>query len=110
MSEKKRKLNQTKIFSLDPERNFTKIFFYGYERSIFLWNLSTFLFVDFLSENYVLATVITYLINRVRLPTNFSRRISLVDRFEFQIAVALRNSFGRRNLSKKTLIPKNFLI
>ncbi|CAF1576458.1 unnamed protein product, partial [Adineta ricciae] len=77
-------------FFIDVDRNFTKILFCGYENSLFIWNTATFLFIDYFASNYVLAAIITYLLNL--------------------IAEKLRVSLGQRNLSKKTLIPKNFLI
>ncbi|CAF0727533.1 unnamed protein product [Adineta steineri] len=78
------------LFFVDNEKTFTEILFYGEENSLFIWNIITFLFIDFLSSNYVLAAIVTYLLNL--------------------IAVALRNSFGRKNLSKKTLVPRELLI
>ncbi|CAF4828802.1 unnamed protein product [Rotaria sp. Silwood1] len=77
-------------FFIDDEKNFTAALFTGHENSLFVWNMATFLFIDYFAFNYVLAAIITYLLNL--------------------IAVKMRLSFGRRNLSRKTLIPKNFLI
>ncbi|CAF0912475.1 unnamed protein product [Rotaria sordida] len=82
--------NMDNLLFIDNEKIFTKILFYGEENSLFIWNTITFLFIDFISSNYVLAAIITFLLNL--------------------IAVGLRNSFGRRNLSKKTLIPRELLI
>ncbi|CAF1345544.1 unnamed protein product [Adineta steineri] len=78
------------IFYIDLDRNFTKTLFAGYENSLFIWNTATFLFIDYFAMNYVLAAIITYFLNL--------------------IAGKLRVSLGQRNLSKKTLIPKNFLV
>ncbi|UJR38011.1 hypothetical protein I4U23_030693 [Adineta vaga] len=78
------------LFFIDNDKTFTKILFYGEENSLFIWNTITFLFIDYLSKNFVLATIITYLLNL--------------------IVVSMRNSFGRRNLSKKTLVPRELLI
>ncbi|CAF1048612.1 unnamed protein product [Rotaria sordida] len=78
------------LLFVDNEKNFTNIFFYGEESTLFIWNIITFLFIDILARNYVLAAIITYIVN--------------------SIFVGIRDSFGRKNLSKKTLIPKNFLI
>ncbi|CAF0975869.1 unnamed protein product [Adineta ricciae] len=78
------------LFFVDNDRTFTKILFYGEEDSLFIWNATTFLFIDYLSQDYVLAAILAYLLNL--------------------IAVGLRNSFGRRNLSKKTLVPRELLI
>jgi len=49
----------------DNEKTFTQILFYGEENNLFIWNIITFLFIDFLSSNYILATIITYLLNLV---------------------------------------------
>ncbi|UJR08252.1 hypothetical protein I4U23_012525 [Adineta vaga] len=78
------------FFYIDNERSFTKIFLYGEERSLFIWNTIVFLLVDSIATNYILAAAITYTLN--------------------SIFVSIRDSFGRRNLSRKTLIPRNFLI
>lgn len=39
--------------------------FYGEEDTLFIWNTITFLFIDGLSSNYVLAAIVTYLCNQV---------------------------------------------
>ncbi|CAF3770661.1 unnamed protein product [Rotaria sp. Silwood1] len=78
------------LFLIDHDRNFSKTIFAGYENSLFIWNTATFLFVDYFASNYVLAAIITYLLNL--------------------IAVQIRQSLGQQNLAKKTLIPKSFLI
>jgi hypothetical protein len=49
----------------DDEKTFTQILFYGEENSLLIWNTITFLFIDFLSSNYVLAAIITYVLNLV---------------------------------------------
>ena len=61
-------------FFVDNERTFTEILFYGEESSLFLWNLITFLFVDRLANNFILAACITYLLNSVRERVVYSRR------------------------------------
>jgi len=55
------------FFVQDNERNFTRAMFAGHENSLFIWNMATFLFIDYFAFNYVLAAVITYLINLVRM-------------------------------------------
>ncbi|CAF1347685.1 unnamed protein product [Rotaria magnacalcarata] len=77
------------IFYIDADRNFAKTLFAGYENSLFMWNMATFLFVDYFAFNYILAAVITYLLN--------------------SIAGSARTLLGQKNLSKKALIPTNFL-
>lgn len=52
-------------FISDNENTFTEILFFGEENSLFIWNTITYLFVDSLSSNYVLAAIITYLLNFV---------------------------------------------
>ena len=52
---------------IDNEKIFTEILFYGEENTLFMWNLITFIFIDFLSSNYILAAVLTYLLNQVRI-------------------------------------------
>ncbi|CAF2968602.1 unnamed protein product [Rotaria sp. Silwood2] len=78
------------LLFIDNEKTFTEILFYGEESTLFIWNMITFLFVDVFASNYVLAAIITYIVN--------------------SIFAGIRQSFGRKNLSKKTLIPRNFLI
>ncbi|CAF3394308.1 unnamed protein product [Rotaria socialis] len=80
----------TNFFFTDNEKTFTNILFCGEQSTLVIWNMITFLFIDILAQNYVLAAILTYAIDF--------------------IFVGIRNSFGRKNLSKKTLIPKNFLI
>ena len=62
---RKKKKRDERVPSLDQERTFTELFFYGKERALFFWNLSTFLFVDVLSKNFILAAIVTYCLNRV---------------------------------------------
>ena len=50
---------------LDNEKTFTRILFSGEENSLFIWNLITYLWIDSLATNFVLAAVITYVVNRV---------------------------------------------
>ncbi|CAF3088811.1 unnamed protein product [Rotaria socialis] len=78
------------FFFVDDENVFTKILFYGQEKSLIIWNMITFLCVDFVFSNYILATIITFIFDA--------------------IAVGLRNSLGRRNLSTKALVPRELLI
>ncbi len=53
------------LFFIDNERTFTQILFYGEENTLFIWNVITFLFIDYLSSNYILAAIITYVLNLV---------------------------------------------
>jgi hypothetical protein len=67
VSKKKQEERNSFFFSIDIDRNFTKTLFSGYENSLFIWNTATFLFVDYFAFNYVLAAIITYLLNLVRI-------------------------------------------
>lgn len=49
----------------DKDKTFTKTLFYGEESTLFIWNTITFLFIDYVSKNYILAAIITYLLNLV---------------------------------------------
>ncbi len=53
------------LLFIDNEKTFTKILFYGEESSLFIWNMITFLFIDFLISDYILSIIITYLLNYV---------------------------------------------
>ena len=50
---------------LDPDQNFSRVLFIGHENSLFIWNMATFLLVDYFAFNYVLAAIITYILNLV---------------------------------------------
>lgn len=51
---------------IDSEKNFAKSIFAGHENSLFIWNMATFLFIDYFAFNYVLAAIVTYILNLVR--------------------------------------------
>jgi meckelin len=53
------------LFYVDNERTFTEILFYGEENTLFIWNVITFLFIDYLFSNYILAAIVTYVLNLV---------------------------------------------
>ncbi|CAL8079935.1 unnamed protein product [Orchesella dallaii] len=78
------------VFYTDNGHSFDSVLFYGNERTLFMFNLYTFIFVDILSHNFVLAGIVTFLIDLV--------------------IKSLRNFFGKRNLARKTLIDSRFLI
>jgi hypothetical protein len=54
------------LLLIDKEKTFTKVFFYGEERSLFIWNMITFLLIDYLVNDYILTSIMTYSINYVR--------------------------------------------
>ncbi|CAF3346369.1 unnamed protein product [Rotaria socialis] len=82
--------SEQSLFFVDNDRNLIRAIFAGHENSLFIWNMATFIFIDYFAFNYVLAGIVTYILNF--------------------IAIKICMSFGRRNLSTKTLIPKSFLI
>ena len=74
----------------DPGFNFDSLLFYGSGWGLFQFDLLVFAVIDLLSESYVLAAVVAFIIG-------WSLRM-------------LRDSLGRRNLGKKTLVDERFLI
>ena len=74
----------------DPGFNFDSLLFYGSGWALFQFDLLVFAVVDLLSESYVLAAVVAFFVG-------WSLRM-------------LRDSLGRRNLGKKTLVDERFLI
>ncbi|CAH1268916.1 TMEM67 [Branchiostoma lanceolatum] len=77
-------------FYNDDGHSFDAVLFYGNELVLLTFELVVFSVVDLIGQSYVLDAVITYLI---------SRFIS-----------NLRDSGGRKNLAKKTLVDERFLI
>ena len=78
------------IFYNDDGRSFNSVLFYGNEWTLLLFDILFFALVDFIATDYVLAAVLTYIASK--------------------IISAARNSFGRRNLARKTLVDERFLI
>ena len=78
------------VFYNDDGRSFNSILFYGNEWTLMLFDLLMFAFVDSLAQDFVLAGVITYLVTKA--------------------LIILRDSFGRKNLTRKTLVDERFLI
>ncbi|KAL4427484.1 hypothetical protein ABPG74_015187 [Tetrahymena malaccensis] len=78
------------FFYRDPDMNYSKIFYYGNEWFIVMYEMITFLFFNYFSSSPLVAILITFLFNR--------------------IFCWLRDVFGRRNISSKTMIDQRFLI
>ncbi|OXA59378.1 Meckelin [Folsomia candida] len=78
------------VFYTDDGHSFDSVLFYGHERTLFLGELYTFIFVDIISHNFVLAGVVVFLVDLM--------------------LKAIRNFMGKRNLARKTLIDSRFLI
>ncbi|XP_072548358.1 meckelin [Salminus brasiliensis] len=78
------------IFYNDDSYSFANVLFYGNEATLLIFDTLFFCVVDLGSQNFVLATVLTYLQQLI-----------------FRL---IRNVLGRRNLVTKTLVDKRFLI
>ena len=74
----------------DDSRSFTNAFFFGHEWTLLLWDFLFFAIVDYISLNFVLAAVLTY--------------------FQVRVVKSVREILGKRNLARKTLVDKRFLI
>lgn len=82
--------NNLPYFFRDPNMNYCKIFYYGNEWYIVMYEMITFLFFNYMTDSPLVAIMITFLFNR--------------------ILAQLRDIFGRRNISSKTMIDQRFLI
>ncbi|XP_060717623.1 meckelin isoform X1 [Tachysurus vachellii] len=78
------------IFYNDDSYSFAEVLFYGNEATLLIFDTLFFCVVDLSSQNYILAAVLTY-----------------VQQLVFRL---IRNVTGRRNLARKTLVDKRFLI
>ncbi|XP_076112599.1 meckelin-like [Mytilus galloprovincialis] len=78
------------IFYNDDGHSFDRALFYGNESALVVFDTLLFCIIDLIFQNFVLAGVLTYLITEL-------------------IAMA-RDSGGRMNLAKKTLVDQRFLI
>ncbi|RZF41616.1 hypothetical protein LSTR_LSTR000330 [Laodelphax striatellus] len=78
------------VFYCDNGNSFDNVLFYGNEATLVSFDLITFCFVEVLSQNYLLAAIVTGASAAI---------ISLV-----------RKIGGKKNLAKKTLIDERFLI
>ncbi|XP_075172370.1 meckelin isoform X1 [Anomaloglossus baeobatrachus] len=78
------------IFYSDETHSFSDVLFYGHESTLLIFDTLVFCVVDIMSQNFVLAAIITYL------QQECFRRI--------------RAAVGQKNLASKTLIDERFLI
>lgn len=78
------------IFYKDDGKSFNSVLFYGHEWTLMLFDLLLFAVVDYIAMDYVLAGIITYIISKV--------------------LESIRDSMGRRNLARKTMVDQRFLI
>eukprot|EP00057_Strongylocentrotus_purpuratus_P027643 XP_011682117.1 PREDICTED: meckelin [Strongylocentrotus purpuratus] len=78
------------FFFNDDGHAFQKAIFYGHEVTLLVFELLLFCIVDLIFTNYVLAGAITYITS--------------------MIIIKIRDSFGRSNVARKTLVDERFLI
>ncbi|XP_053557068.1 meckelin [Bombina bombina] len=74
----------------DDRARFSRSLFYGNELVLLLFDTLLFCIVDLGTQNFVLAAIITYVVQ--------------------MFASLLRSQIGRKNLSKQTMVEENFLI
>ncbi|XP_069494812.1 meckelin-like isoform X2 [Ambystoma mexicanum] len=74
----------------DDRGLFSKVLFYGNELVLLLFDILLFSVVDLGAQNFVLAAIITYIVQK--------------------LVVILRATVGRKNLSKQTMVEEQFLI
>ncbi|XP_041455503.1 meckelin-like [Lytechinus variegatus] len=78
------------FFYNDDGHAFQKAIFYGNEATLLVFELLLFCIVDLIFTNYVLAGAITYIVS--------------------MLIIRIRDSFGRSNVARKTLVDERFLI
>ncbi|EGR34301.1 transmembrane protein isoform cra_b, putative [Ichthyophthirius multifiliis] len=78
------------FFYKDPDMEYKSIFYCGNEWNILLFEMITYLFYDYLTKSTLQAIFITYV---------FSKFFSFI-----------RDYFGKRNISEKTMVDERFLI
>lgn len=79
------------LFYSDDSRTFTDILLYGQEWSLLILNLLWFLVIDWLSNwNIILAATATYFLDI--------------------LIVMVRDTLGKKNIARKTMVDEKFLI
>ena len=78
------------LFYNDDGHGFTSALLYGNEWNLLLFDIVIFTFTDMFASDFVLASFVTYTVG--------------------QLLVLSRDSLGRRNLARKTLVDERFLI
>ncbi|KAM4614230.1 meckelin-like [Discoglossus pictus] len=74
----------------DDRARFSQVLFYGNELVLLLFDTLLFCIVDLGTQNFVLATIITFVVQ--------------------MFIKILRSQIGKKNLSKQTMVEENFLI
>jgi meckelin len=78
------------LFYNDDGHGFNSVLLYGNEWNLLLFDMVIFTFTDVFASDFVLAAFVTYIVG--------------------QLLVLSRDSLGRRNLARKTLVDERFLI
>ncbi|KAK6982489.1 Meckelin [Biomphalaria glabrata] len=78
------------IFYYDNGHSFDNVLFYGNELMLLIFDVLLFCIVDLIFTNFVLAGIITYIIS--------------------ELICLIRDTAGKKNLAKKTLVDERFLI
>ncbi|XP_035737901.1 meckelin-like isoform X1 [Vespa mandarinia] len=82
--------NKTSVFYIDNDYSFSQVILYGNEWLMGTFEITIFLFVLTLYDNYVLAAAITFILS--------------------QLFIVIIKYSGRKNLSSKTLLDERFLM
>ena len=109
----------------DTGHSFDALLLYGHEFSLTIFDVLVFSFVDLLVQDYLIAAIITFFVGKVRRTAlrwfisiiiwfyNYNQPI-IFDNLPYlpilQVLIWIRHIGGRRNLARKTLIDKRFLI
>ncbi|KAL2715557.1 meckelin [Vespula squamosa] len=82
--------NKTSVFYIDNDYSFSQVILYGNEWLMGTFEITIFLFVLTLYDNYVLAATVTFILS--------------------QLFIVIIKYSGRKNLSSKTLLDERFLM
>nr|KAF7419794.1 hypothetical protein H0235_010091 [Vespula pensylvanica] len=82
--------NKTSVFYIDNDYSFSQVILYGNEWLIGTFEITIFLFVLTLYDNYILAAAVTFILS--------------------QLIIVIIKYSGRKNLSSKTLLDERFLM
>ena len=105
----------------DTGHSFDALLLYGHEFSLTIFDVLVFSFVDLLVQDYLIAAIITFFVGKVNrkhiemisINRNHNQTI-IFDNLPYlpilQVLIWIRHIGGRRNLARKTLIDKRFLI
>lgn len=107
------------FLTADEAHSFSDLLYYGNEATLLIFDTLFFCVVDLGSQNFVLASVLTYVQQMVSiwcvysvLPVTVLTRACIKKKksHSLQIFRLIRNTLGRKNLVNKTLVDERFLI